>query len=228
MAKGKKTYFPYSTNGLPNPYFLPTLKTTGTIIFHSSFNNTGVNVGDIADILFEIFLRLNAFDRNDIGHKGGRLYSDFENESLRSGDRFVAIYDTNELNITNKLLDEKLLKDVIGYVKRHMDIVISTLCPNINDNTRQALAALCDSILSNKGISEFVSLGKEKFIKLGSKVIYHLPLVEGQHEKTAECKFIGNGNIEGTCNLMFGGERFLGNVPLDCIETTSETIFETI
>lgn len=227
-TRWSRTYYPYAKDGLPSPYYLPTLKTTGTVIFHPAFNEIGVNVGDIADILFETFLRLNAFDRNDISHKGGRLYSDFENECLHAGYKFVALYDTNELNITKKLLDEQLLKELMNYIKSHMNIVISTLCPNISNETRDALVALCDTVLTNKAVAESISVGQQKKIKLGSKVIYHMPQIEGQDEETAVGLFVGNGDFEGTCNLMFGQDKFLRNIPFDCIETTSETVFETI
>lgn len=227
-TKGKRTYHTYYKDGLPSPYYLPPLKTTGTVIFHPAFNVNGVNVGDIADILFETFLRLNAFDRNDISHKGGRLYSDFENEWLHAGYKFVALYDTNELNITKKLLDEQLLKELMGYIQSHKDIVISTLCPNISNETRDALVALCDTVLKHEAVAESISVGQQKKIKFRSNVIYHKPQIEGQVEETAVGQFIGYGNIEGTCNLMFGQGRFLWNIPFDCIETTSETVFETI
>ena len=226
-TRSKRIYNPYTDEeGLSAPYFLPKLGTTGTVIFHPAFNEKNVKVSDIADILFETFLRLRAFDRNDISHKGSRLFSEFENENLRSGNKFVALYDTNKINITKKLLDERLLKDLMGYIKQYMDIVISTLCPKINDETRHALTALCDSVLNHEAAKEFIPAGKEKRIKPGSKVLYHLATAEGSEEKIIECTFAGKGNIEGTCSLNVGGSIYLDDIPLDCIETTAETIFK--
>ena len=60
------------------PFYLPPLSTTGTIIFHPSLNSNDVNISQVANIIFELFLRRNAFDRNDISFLGGRLYNKYD------------------------------------------------------------------------------------------------------------------------------------------------------
>lgn len=225
----KKVFDKSEYNQYDDPYFLPTLKTTGTVIIHPAFNEKSVNVSNIADIMFETFLRLRAFDRSDISHKGGRLYSDYEHENLHVGDRFVVLYDTNELNITKKLLDEQLLKELMGYIKKYLDIIVATVCPNMNDATRQALISLCDSVLNHDAKTDFVSVGSKKTIKAGSVVLYRQPNGEEGEDNGVECIYFGEGNIEGTCNLCIlkdGVMKSLLNISLECIEATSETIFE--
>ena len=81
-------------------------------------------------------------------------------------------------------------------------------------------------MLNHEAAKEFIPAGKEKHIKPGSKVLYHLATAEGSEEKIIECTFAGNGDIEGTCNLNVEGSIYLDDIPLDCIETTAETIFK--
>lgn len=213
-------YHPYDLN---KRLYLPALNTTGTVIFHPAFNKKNVDVGDIATILSEVFLRFRAFDRTDISHIGGYLFDDFEKGLLHARDKFVALYDTNELNITKKLLDENLLKELMIYIKEHMDVITSTLCP-LSVDTRAALMELCDTIIEETAQTEEITVGQKKVIKLGSKMQYHFP----DGEETAECRFVGKGNQEDTCNIVrLDTGEYLSDVPMDCLEPTSETEYIT-
>ena len=141
----------------------------------------------------------------------------------------MVLYDTNELNITKKLLDEQLLKELMGYIKKYLDIIVATVCPNMNDATRQALISLCDSVLNHDAKTDFVSVGSKKTIKAGSVVLYRQPNGEEGEDNGVECIYWGEGNIEGTCTLCIlkdGVMKSLLNISLECIEATSETIFE--
>jgi hypothetical protein len=126
---------------------LPELTTTGTVIFHPSFNNPGVKISDIAQILFETFLQRNAFDRNDIAHIGSKLF--YSNDELKSKNKFIALYDINPLNITSRIIDDVLLKDLFNYLHQYGDIIVPTICPDVSQETQNALYDLCKSIIEN-------------------------------------------------------------------------------
>ena len=204
------------------PYRLPNLMTTGTIIFHPSFDEQGVSVGDIAEILFETFLKRNAFDRNDINYCGGRLF--ISNDLLEVGRRFVALYDANELNITNRLTDKHLIKGLFCYLKQNVSIIAHTVCPNINDATVAAIESLCDSILSNEFETPTIETGQERTIKHGSKVVY-TPIDSEDSTSGIEGIFCGYSGDLTTCAVLVNGQ-VLFEVSLDNIMATEDTVYQ--
>lgn len=206
---------------------LPELTTTGTIIFHPSFNKAGVKISDIALVLFETFLQRNAFDRNDIAYIGNKLFN--SNEELRMGDKFIALYDLNNLNITSRIIDDTLLKDLFYYLSQYKDIILPTICPDINNETKSAIDDLCKSIVEHKPDKLYKELGDEYFFKIGTNVVY-LEDSENEDEeyKRVFAKLAGRGTIEGTCTLLLQNFEFVSNVPLDRIEATDSTEYERI
>lgn len=87
------------------------------------------------------------------------------NDVLKRDDHFVAIYDANEFNITSRVLDAGLLKQLFKYVSDNIDTVTTSICPNINPVTVDALNDLCQSVLNNEADLAYKDLGKERKFK---------------------------------------------------------------
>lgn len=118
------------------------------MFFHPSFQNKGVKTGDIAKILFETFLRRNAFDRNDINYLGGRLT--YGNEEFEPLTKFVALYDVTKFNITQRVIDEDRIIDMFTYLRNHLSTISFSICGDLNKETFNSLKELCDSVLNNE------------------------------------------------------------------------------
>lgn len=230
----KKIYNQYKKNDKPNPLQLSPLFTTGTVIFHPSFNNAGIQITHIAEILFETFLRRNAFDRNDINFIGGHLFTG--NEVLDRGDKFIAIYDANNiLNITGKIANNTLLKDMFKFLFKHKNVIAQTVCPDINDTSLLVIDALCQSILENEADGSDTDPGREKVFKFYTEVLYYpnKTISEASESESNQfelgegviCTFGGTGNMPNTYNLILNGKP-LCNIPIDLIEPTENTEFE--
>lgn len=219
----KKDYVRYESNGEAKILKIPSLDTTGVVFFHPSLNAKGVNRQDIATILFEVFLRLRAFERNDINYRGGRLFN--SNDVLKRDDHFVAIYDANEFNITSRVLDAGLLKQLFKYVSDNIDTVTTSICPNINPVTVDALNDLCQSVLNNEADLAYKDLGKERKFKKGTEVIYRTPS-EDDPEVFNEYKCILAARDEdGTYTILLnGGLKY--DIPADSIEPSENTEYE--
>ena len=223
-CNGKSTYYRYkSSNGNERKLIIPPLQTTGVVFFHPSLNAQGVNRQDIATILFEVFLRLRAFERNDINYREGRLFN--SNDVLKRDDHFVAIYDANEFNITSRVLDAGLLKQLFKYISDNIDTVTTSICPNINPVTVDALNDLCQSILNNEADLAYKELGKERKFKTGTEVIYRMSSKDDPEAfEEIKCIFIGKGENE-TYYILLNGKP-VPNIPIDSIEPTENTEYE--
>lgn len=147
----RKDVYGHTTNiTYPKPH-VDTLRTTGTLLFHPALNKLEVSRSQVAKLIFETFLMRNAFDRNDINNKAGRLYVPVSSENLHIGDRFVALYDVNQLNITSNLLKEDILKDTFLYLSKYVDTLADSIFENeMNYQTREAVLSICETILTNK------------------------------------------------------------------------------
>ena len=211
-----------------NVFQLPELTTTGTVIFHPSLNRNGVKISDIAQILFETFLQHRAFDRNDIAHIGNKLFN--ANDELKMNDKFVAIYDINSLHITSRLIDDALLTDLFQYLYDYKDIIVPTICPDINKETMNAIEELCISIIENNADVAYKELGNEYFFKGGTEIVY---LKDSDEEFDnhiyISARFLGKGVQANTCNVMLSetGEMIF-NVPMDRVEATENTQYERL
>lgn len=207
------------------PFYLPELATTGTIIFHPSFNSENVSTNIIAKIIFEAFLKRNAFDRNDINFLGGKLYSNYEN--LKIDDKFISIYDASSLNITSRIINVKLLNDLFKFLKKHLEVIALSLFPEINNETIEAIKDLCNSIIHNEANISFQDVGEEYSYKPFTEIIY---IEEDQKTgETIEKKgiYAGLGNMPNTFNIFVDGEG-LSNISKDNVKPTTNTKFEKI
>lgn len=88
--------------------FKYTLPTTGVIFCHPSLNSLR-QVSLIATLLYNCFLSRSAFERSDIENRAGTLNTEID--GIIAGTPFFTIYDknTNGLNITERLMDHKVL-----------------------------------------------------------------------------------------------------------------------
>lgn len=220
----KREYFRYkSSNGDAKILKIPPFPTTGVVFFHPSLNAQGVNRQDIATILFEVFLRLRAFERNDINYRGGRLFN--SNDILKRDDCFIAIYDANDLNLTSRALDEHLLKQIFEYITDNMGVITASVCPNITSETVDALNDLCQSVLNNEADLAYKELGKERKFKTGTEVIYRMSSKDDPEAfEEIKCIFIGKGENE-TYYILLNGKP-VPNIPIDSIEPTENTEYE--
>ena len=151
----QRILFKNSTSHEYDHPFIDTLRTTGVIMFHPALQAPHVCRKDIAKLIFEAFLLQNAFDRNDISHNAGKLYTPNKVEGLDVDDRFVAFYDINQLNITSNLLKEDILKNIFLNIANHLDTFASSIFDRpLNIETRIAIENICSDILENEMVSE--------------------------------------------------------------------------
>ena len=202
---------------------MPPFNTTGVVFFHPSLNAKEVKRHDIATILFEAFLRLRAFERNDINYIGNRLFN--SNDVLKRNDYFVAIYDANDFNITSKVLDASLLKQLFKYVYDNIDVITTSVCPDITPETMYALKALCQSVLNNEADLAYKDLGKERKFKKRTEVLYRMPSKDDPKVfNEYKCIYLGKDE-DGTYVILVNGD-YKTDIPADCIEPTENTEYE--
>lgn len=220
----KKEYFRYkSSNGDAKILKIPPFPTTGVVFFHPSLNAQGVNRQDIATILFEVFLRLRAFERNDINYRGGRLFN--SNDILKRDDCFIAIYDANDLNLTSRALDEHLLKQIFEYIADNMEVITASVCPNITSETVDALNDLCQSVLNNEADLAYKDLGNERKFKKKTEVIYRMSSKEDPEVfNEYKCIFVARDE-DGTYTILLNGDLIF-DIPADSIEPSENTEYE--
>ncbi len=218
LSHGNQIYNQYE-----RPFSLPELSTTGTVIFHPSFNNSNVNISIIASVVYEAFLRRNAFDRNDINYYGGKLYSNYE--SLKIDDRFIAIYDISSLNISSRIINKDLVHDLFSFLNEHLEVISYSLFPTINEQTITAMSDLCNSIINSKPNVQYQDIGTEYIYVGGTEVLYLEENTETGEINERKAINIGLGTIPNTLNLMI--DRTLHfNIPLDNIKSTCNTKYE--
>ena len=205
----KKEYKPY-----PKTQRLPIFRTTGTLFFHPSFNNPKVSVRQIALVLFETFLKRNAFDRNDISHIGGTVFVSEEN--VKKADRFVALYDASAFNITKRLATGTALKDLFTFIRDYLAVLLGSICPTMNDPTRQAIQGLCDDILNQPEVSDTKPSDKtEALFKVGTWVLYRTsdPAETDVEPKQVPVKIVGRSSDGVTYNLFDGQDIYMDILP---------------
>lgn len=207
------------------PFYLPELATTGTVIFHPSFNNNNVETSTISRIIFEAFLKRNAFDRNDINFIGGKLYNNYEN--LNINDKFVSLYDVSSLNITSRIINKDLIEDLFQFLQKHLEVIALSLFPEINNETIESIKDLCDSIINNDANTSFQDVGREYSYKPFTEIIYikESPTTELKEELIGI--YTGLGNIPNTFNIFVNGEG-LSNISKDNIKPTANTKYEAM
>ena len=210
-----------TTKNYDTPFSLRGVQTTGTMFFHPSFQNKGVKTGDIAKILFETFLRLNAFDRTDINYLGGRLT--YGNDEFRPLTKFVALYDTTKFNITQRVIDNDRIKEMFTYLSDHLNTISYSVCGNLNDVTFNSLKLLCDSILNHEMVVTERDLECTKQLKDFTEIVV---LEYGDDEKEPEeliATYLGKANQENKINVLINGN--IATVDYDDIKTNDKTEF---
>lgn len=117
--------------------------TSGVLIHHPLLNRETVEVSRLATLLFESFLMLVPFDRQDVhmGYDTHRLQS----EAFGPDDSFLAIYDQTygSLRLTGRLMDvemiPQLLNKAIDIVQHDDELEMN---PDTSDALRQMRASL--------------------------------------------------------------------------------------
>jgi len=101
------------------PRFTRNYFTTGVILTHSVLSAPGVRTDLCAELLYEAFLSLLPFERQDVGSATDTHRS--EREFVNRGQTFIAIYDQTygSLRLSSRLLDGDLLPRVL---KRARDL----------------------------------------------------------------------------------------------------------
>jgi len=148
--------------------------TSGITLSHPALNGENVNRGKIAEVLYEAFLISVPFERQDVSFSDDKHRADREAFGLKSGDRFIAIYDQayGSLRLTSRVCDENVLK---ALMETAVDIAENDESFGIDDPTRRALAEIASEISEHR-----VSIGttvqdelpeddKERIIMPGSK-----------------------------------------------------------
>lgn len=229
----------HGTNKIYKPYdnqFISQIATTGVVIFHPSFNNDEVNVDQVARMVYESFLLQKAFDRSDINFESGRMLFPNEYENINVNDRFVVIYDLNQLDITHQLLEPKILHDTFMLLNNKLhDFGSSFFEDPISEATIHSVDEVCKEILSGKlqDIDTSTDSISRRIIRTMSKAQFQYNSWCGINEqKSLDCIIMGynikeDGSI--TYNIVVQ-DPFLtiANVNEEFIIPTTDTEFETI
>lgn len=203
------------------PIRIPPLPTTGTIIFHPSFNKGGVKTSAIADIIFTAFLQLNAFDSNDIKRSGEKLYNG--NEIVKENSKFVVIYDVTMLNLTRRIIERKNLNQLFTYLKINKEVIINTLFPErLNDDTVNALDALCNDILNVVPNRCNEKINSITILKALTNVTYYEKdsseaFEDDEKSEGKPAIFVQYDSNDRTTATIIANEIVLRNIPLDFI-----------
>lgn len=148
-----REYHPYDRPYRDSQY------TTGMIIFDPHLNERGVDISQIAEILYNVLLMQKQFERSDIEYGSSTLSysSPFRDLNLNAGDKFITIYDSNKLNITNELLETNLLKKTFAFLEANINHYSETLFATpINETTKNAALKLCRNIIEKEGVQLFI------------------------------------------------------------------------
>lgn len=181
--------------------------TTGMLIFHPVLSNEGVNTEQISDIFYYAFLMRKQFERTDIEKGSATLpYSSPVRElNIHAGDKFIAIYDANKLNITSELMNDEVIVKTFSFLKENLNHFSETLFENpISEPTRQAILTICDEICNNSVENMHVELLPESMRILAPKSI---ALMEKINETTGEseffeCKITGVNKVAHSENVV--------------------------
>lgn len=160
--------------------FKDEIQTMGVLIFNPLLNNNDVSTSQISQMIFESFLLQRAFEKNDFEYKGGKLYLPNAKFELQINDRFLAIYDNNDLNIAKELLDCDLLKRTFAFLRDNFDTFTTTLLNGtITECTKKAVYAICNDVLEAN--IEYLNVTDNEMDEniisipaLKSKVRYHI------------------------------------------------------
>lgn len=94
------------------PRFTRNFFTTGVVVAHPALDWEGIACEALAGLLYEAFLMLIPFERQDLSFAVDKLRAD--RASLKAGSRFVAIYDQTygSLRLSGRLMDDDVFRQV--------------------------------------------------------------------------------------------------------------------
>ena len=119
------------------PYFTRNFFTTGVVLSHPSLSAAGVFAPALAELLYEAFMLLIPFDRQDIGWAGD-FFRQTRPPLVKEGQPFLTIFDQTygSLRLSSRLLDP----GVLARVFLEACLLAGELDhPVLNDATRAAL-----------------------------------------------------------------------------------------
>lgn len=222
-------YYEHYRNGSRdyNPYNrvlqLPRFTTTGTLIFHQSFNDPGVQVNQIAQVIFETFLRRNAFDRNDISYIGGRLFTG--NSEYPANTKFVALYDASPLNLSQSLMEGHKIQDLFEYLYMHLDVISQSVIEDMNYQTETSLKTLCQDIINNDLFIDRPNIIERRY-RGGTPVCYMRRDINNPEDdekiERIMAIYVGIGDSDLSVNLFVGNQIIYG-VSINDIEAVEGT-----
>jgi len=169
-GSAKQTY-KYPLSGEINIFFdLPAFTryyfTTGALITHPIFNEEKVEVSVIAQFLYEAFVLLIPYERQDINFGSDKFR--IQIEPLKKDRKFIAIYDQvyGSLRLTSRVLEENVLNCILLKAKQ---IALSRQeIDNINQQTLDAFDVLINETDKPRNL---ISLGQKIIPMLGNNYI---------------------------------------------------------
>lgn len=144
------------------PLFTRNYFTTGAIISHPVFNKDKVDVPLIAQFLYEAFILLIPYERQDINFAADKFR--IKVNPLEKGGKFIAIYDQTygSLRLTSRVLEEDVLNRILIEAK---NVASKQEQVDINQQTLDAFDLLVKA--TNKPKSN-LSLGQKVVSLFGS------------------------------------------------------------
>jgi DEAD/DEAH box helicase domain-containing protein len=144
------------------PLFSRNYFTTGAIIVHPIFNQEKVDVSVIAQFLYEAFILLIPYERQDINFAADKFR--IKMDPLKKDGKFIAIYDQiyGSLRLTSRVLEENVLNRILVEAK---NIAQTQGLIEINIQTLDAFDTLIKSTNKPK---QAVSLGQKIVSTLGN------------------------------------------------------------
>jgi len=150
-------FYPYPLSGEIGIYFaLPLFTrnyfTTGAIITHPVFNEDKVDVPLIAQFLYEAFILLIPYERQDINFATDKFR--IKVDPLKKDGKFIAIYDQTygSLRLTSRVLEEDVLNRILTEAK---NVVSKQELIDVNQQTLDALDLLIKTINKPKSSLSF-------------------------------------------------------------------------
>ena len=97
----------------------------------------------------------------------------------------------------------------------HLNLIVDSVCPGINDATRSALHEFCQDIVNNEIIIDEERDIQERKYKIGTKLLYHQPNENDPEEETSkdiEARFAGVGYTDDTISISIEGNIVAVNI----------------
>jgi DEAD/DEAH box helicase domain-containing protein len=170
------------------PLFTRNYFTTSSLITHPVFNEERVDVSAIAQFIYEAFILLVPYERQDVNVATDKFR--IKNEPLKKDGRFIAIFDQvyGSLRLTSRVLEEGVLSRIINEAK---NMAITQDVVEVNQQTLDALDLLLKATNKPRSI-----------ISIGQKII---PLLGSSHQRVILPK--SKGTLLTVDNEEFTVER---------------------